>query len=403
MSDSKQVVLAYSGGLDTSVMIAWLKEEYGLETVAVLVDVGRSAGLEELKQKALDIGAVDARVVDAKDGLAADFILPALHANALYEQRYPLISALSRPLISKVLVEVARDTGSAAIAHGCTAKGNDQVRFDLGIRALDPSLEILAPGREWNMTREQAMEYAERHGIPVPLKKETPYSIDENMWGRAVECGPLEDPWTEPPEDAYEFTVSPGQAPDEAAYIEIGFESGVPVSLSGVEYSLVELIGKVDQLAGAHGFGRIDMVENRLVGIKSREIYEAPAALALIMAHRELESLTLPRELAHFKRGLEDKFAGMAYNGSWFDPLMDALSAFMRETQQRVSGSVRLKLFKGSCTVVGRKSPHSLYEFDLATYGAHDSFSHEAAEGFCELYGLPLEVWARKKPASNGE
>jgi argininosuccinate synthase len=394
----KKVVLAYSGGLDTSVMIAWLKEEYGLEAVAVLVDVGRAPGLDTLKQKALDIGAADAIVADAKVEFAQDFILPALKANALYEEKYPLVSALSRPLISKVLVDVARSSGAAVIAHGCTAKGNDQVRFDLGVRALAPEFQILAPAREWNMTREQAMEYAEKKGIPVPLKKESPYSIDENMWGRAVECGPLEDPWSEPPEDAYEFTVASGQAPDEAAYIEIGYQAGVPVTFDGVELPLAELIERIDHLAGAHGFGRIDMIENRLVGIKSREVYEAPAAMTLIKAHRALEDITLPRELAHFKRILEQKFTDMAYNGSWFDPLMDALRAFMDETQGRVTGTVRMKLYKGNCTVIGRKSPHSLYEFDLATYGAKDSFSHGAAEGFCELYGLPLEVWAKKNP-----
>lgn len=394
----KKVVLAYSGGLDTSVMIAWLKEEYGLEAVAVLVDVGRASGLDTLKQKALDIGAADAIVADAKVEFAQDFILPALKANALYEEKYPLVSALSRPLISKVLVDVARSSGAAVIAHGCTAKGNDQVRFDLGVRALAPEFQILAPAREWNMTREQAMEYAEKKGIPVPLKKESPYSIDENMWGRAVECGPLEDPWSEPPEDAYEFTVASAQAPDEAAYIEIGYQAGVPVTFDGVELPLAELIERIDHLAGAHGFGRIDMIENRLVGIKSREVYEAPAAMTLIKAHRALEDITLPRELAHFKRILEQKFTDMAYNGSWFDPLMDALRAFMDETQGRVTGTVRMKLYKGNCTVIGRKSPHSLYEFDLATYGAKDSFSHGAAEGFCELYGLPLEVWAKKNP-----
>lgn len=404
MSDSeKKVVLAYSGGLDTSVMIAWLREKYGLGAIAVLVDVGRVSGLGQLRQKALDIGAIDAIVVDAKEEFARDFILPALKANALYEQKYPLVSSLSRPLISKILVEAARDAGAAVIAHGCTAKGNDQVRFDLGIRALAPGTQILAPAREWDMTREQAMEYAGKKGIPVPVKKESPYSIDENLWGRAVECGPLEDPWSEPPDDAYEYTVSAGETPEEAAYIEIGFAAGEPVSFDGVELPLVELIDKVDELAGAHGFGRIDMIENRLVGIKSREVYEAPAALALIKAHRELEDLTLPRELAHFKHILEQKFADMAYNGSWYDPLMDALRAFMDETQKRVTGTVRMKLHKGGCVVVGRKSPSSLYELDLATYGAADSFSHDAARGFCELFGLPLEVWAKKAPRGADE
>ncbi len=397
MSDgNKKVVLAYSGGLDTSVMIRWLKEEYGLETVAVLVDVGRATGLEELRQKALDIGAVEARVIDAREEFADDFLAPALAANALYEGKYPLVSALSRPLISRILVEAARETGAVAVAHGCTAKGNDQVRFDLGIRALDPSLEILAPAREWGLTRQQAMEYAAEHGIPVPLKKESPYSIDENLWGRAIECGPLEDPWREPPEDVFEVTTAPEKAPDEPAYIEVEFAAGVPVALDGRTLLLHELAAAVDDLAGAHGFGRLDMVENRLVGIKSREVYEAPGALALIMAHRDLEDLVLPRELTHFKAGLEQKFADMAYNGGWYDPLMDAIRAFMDSTQQRVSGTVRLKLFKGGCSVAGRKSPMALYEHGLATYGSDDDFSHEAAKGFCELWGLPLEVWAKK-------
>jgi len=399
MNDSanKKVVLAYSGGLDTSVMIAWLKEKYGLDTVAVLVDAGRASGLEEHRQKALDIGAVEAVVVDAKEEFARDFILPALAANALYEEKYVLVSALSRPLICKKLVEIAQASGASTIAHGCTAKGNDQVRFDLGIRSLDPSLEILAPAREWNMTREQSLEYAAERGIPIPLKKDSPYSIDENLWGRAVECGPLEDPWLEPPEDAFAVTTAPASAPDEPVYIEVTFAAGVPVARDGRQMAIVDLINEVDQLAGAHGFGRVDMMENRLVGIKSREVYETPGALALIQAHKELEDMTLPRELIHFKRPLEQKFADMTYNGGWFDPLMDALRAFMAETQKQVSGTVRLKFFKGSCVVAGRKSPNSMYDFGLATYGGEDAFSHEAAKGFCELWGLPLEVWAKKR------
>ena len=396
--DSDKVVLAYSGGLDTSVMIAWLKENYGLETIAVLVDAGRALGLESLRQKALDIGAAEAVVVDAKEEFVNDFILPALAANALYEEKYALVSGLSRPLICRKLVDAARTHGAGTIAHGCTAKGNDQVRFDLGIRSLDPSLEILAPAREWSMTRERALDYAAARGIAVPLKKDSPYSIDENLWGRAVECGPLEDPWVEPPEDAFAFTVSPSAAPDEPDYVEIGFEAGVPVSLDGKDMKTVNLIAAVDELAGSHGFGRVDMIENRLVGIKSREVYETPAALTLIKAHRELEDMTLPRELIHFKRPLEQKFADMIYNGGWYDPLMDALRAFMSETQKRVTGTVSLKFFKGSCTVAGRMSPNSLYDFGLATYGGDDVFSHDAAKGFCELWGLPLEVWARKNP-----
>lgn len=395
-ANDKRVVLAYSGGLDTSVMIAWLKEEYGLDTVAVLIDAGRASGLEQHRQKALDIGAVEAHVIDAREEFASDFIMPALTANALYEEKYVLVSALSRPLICKKLVEIAHATGAGTIAHGCTAKGNDQVRFDLGIRSLDPSLKILAPARDWNMTREQALEYAAERNIPTPLKKDSPYSIDENLWGRTVECGPLEDPWLEPPEDAFAVTVAPLEAPDEPSYMEVTFAGGVPVALDGKATPLVELIEMVDQLAGAHGFGRVDMMENRLVGIKSREVYETPGALALIQAHKEIEDMTMPRELIHFKRPMEQKFADMTYNGGWFDPLMDALRAFMAETQKRANGTVRLKFFKGSCVVAGRKSPDSLYDFGLATYGGGDAFSHDAAKGFCELWGLPLEVWAKK-------
>ncbi len=399
---NKKVVLAYSGGLDTSVMIAWLKEKYGLETITVLVDAGRAAGLEKLRKKALAIGAAEAIVVDAKEDFAHDFVLPALMANALYEEKYPLVSALSRPLICKLLVQVAHKSGAGAVAHGCTAKGNDQVRFELGLRALDPSLEILAPAREWGMTREEAVGYAAAHNIPVASTSGAPYSIDENLWGRAIECGPLEDPWQDPPEDAFAVTVSPTAAPDQAATMEIEFVSGEPVAAGGEEMPLVDLLNEIDKTGGKHGFGRIDMVENRLVGIKSREVYEAPGALALIMAHRELEDLVLPRELSHFKRLAEQKFTDMAYNGGWFDPLMDALRAFMEETQQRVTGSVRLQFFKGACRVSGRKSSYSLYDYGLATYGGQDAFSHGAARGFCELYGLPLQVWAKKRTLDRG-
>lgn len=398
----KKAVLAYSGGLDTSVMIAWLKEQHGLDTVAVLVDVGRpgmkdtAAHAEELRKKALDIGAQDAVVVDGCQEFAEEFVLPALAANALYEGKYPLVSALSRPFISRALVAEAHRHGAGTVVHGCTAKGNDQVRFDLGIRALDPSLEIMAPAREWGMTREQAMEYAAERGIPVPLNKESPYSIDENLWGRTVECGPLEDPWQEPPGDAFEVTAAAAAAPEEPLYIEVEFAGGRPVALDSQELAFAAITAELDRQGGAHGFGRVDMIENRLVGIKSREVYEVPGALALIMAHRELEDMTLPRGLLHFKQVLEHKFADMIYNGGWYDPLMDALRAFMAETQKRVSGTVRLKFFKGSCTVAGRKSPNSLYDLGLATYGSEDAFSHDAARGFCELYGLPLEVWAKK-------
>lgn len=399
---NEKVVLAYSGGLDTSVMISWLKEKHGLDSIAVLVDAGRASGLEELRMKALSIGAVEAIVVDAKEDFAHDFLLPSLAANALYEEKYPLVSALSRPLICKVLVDIAHKSGANTIAHGCTGKGNDQVRFDLGIRALDPGLKIMAPAREWGMTRADALEYAAAHGIPVPLKKESPYSIDENLWGRAVECGPLEDPWAEPPEDVFGFTAAPEAAPAEPEYVEVDFAGGEPVALDGEEMPTVDLIGKIDARGAAHGFGRIDMIENRLVGIKSREVYEAPGALALIKAHSGLEDLVLPRELSHLKRGLEQKFSNVAYDGGWFDPLMEAIRAFMEVTQESVTGTIRLKFYRGSCTVAGRRSPNSLYDLSLATYGSGDSFSHDAARGFCELFGLPLETWAKKQMVDAG-
>lgn len=394
-----RVVLAYSGGLDTSVAIRWLKEKYDLEVVAVAVDVGQEADFDAIVSKAFKAGAIHAEVVDAKKAFIEGFILPALKANALYEGKYPLISALSRPLIAKVLIEVAEGTGASFLAHGCTGKGNDQVRFEVSFRALKPELGVIAPIREWRPSREEAIEYAKKHDIPVPVTKESPYSIDENLWGRTIECGPIEDPWVEPPEDAFQLTKSPKEAPDEPLYVEIGFEKGEPTELDGERMEPLALIKKLERLAGDHGVGRIDMMENRLVGIKSREVYEAPAAAALLTAHRDLEDLTLERDLLHYKSLVEEKYAELIYYGLWYSPLKEAIDAFIAKAQERVTGTVRLKLFKGSCTVVGRRSPEALYSHELATYQPGDIFSHESAEGFVKLWGLPIETWARVRSA----
>jgi argininosuccinate synthase len=391
------VILAYSGGLDTSVAIKWLEERYGLQVVALAADLGQPGDMEAIRLKALETGAVDAVILDLKNTFAEEFVFPALQANALYEGKYPLATSLARPLIAAVVVEEAKRRGAAAVAHGCTGKGNDQVRFDLTTMALGPELKIIAPLREWSMSREDEIAYAEEHGIPVPVTVESPYSVDENLWGRSCEAGVLEDPMLEPRDDAYEWTVAPAQAPDEPLYLEITFSSGRPTALDGEEMGLVELTGKVNELGGKHGVGRIDMVENRLVGIKSREIYEAPAATILIEAHRALESLTLTRETMHFKPILEAKFAELVYFGLWYDPLRAALMAAVGSTQEKVSGRVRVKLFKGTCTVVGRESEYSLYDYALATYDRADEFNHRSSEGFIELWGLPLKVWGIKQ------
>jgi len=390
-------VLAYSGGLDTSVAIRWLQEKYGMEVVALAADLGQPGDLEEIRLKALRIGAADAVTLDLRQVFAEEYVLPALKANALYEGKYPLATSLARPLIATALVEEARRRRASAVAHGCTGKGNDQVRFDLTVMALGPDLRIIAPLREWSMSREEEIEYAQRHGIPVPVTAESPYSVDENLWGRSCEAGVLEDPMVEPPEDAFQWTVSPHRAPEEPLYIELEFRAGRPVALDGREMGLVELITELNRLGGAHGVGRIDMIENRLVGIKSREIYEAPAATILIEAHRALEAMTLTRETLHFKPVLEAKFAELVYFGLWYDPLRAALQAAVESTQGVVSGTVRVKLYKGGCTVVGRSSPFSLYDYSLATYDRADAFSHASSEGFVQLWGLPLKVWGRKQ------
>ncbi|NRG44679.1 argininosuccinate synthase [Bacillus sp. CRN 9] len=390
MSNPK-VVLAYSGGLDTSVAIKWLGDQ-GYSVVACCLDVGEGKDLDFIKEKALQVGAVSSYVIDAKEEFAQEFALVALQAHALYENKYPLVSALSRPLIAKKLVEVAEQEGAVAVAHGCTGKGNDQVRFEVAIQGLNPELQVLAPVRDWKWSREEEIEYAKQNGIPVPIKLDSPYSIDQNLWGRSNECGILEDPWAAPPEDAYELTASLETTPDTPDIIEIGFEQGVPVTLNGKEYPLSKLILELNFIAGKHGVGRIDHVENRLVGIKSREVYECPGAMTLIKAHKELEDLTLVKELAHFKPVIEKQISELIYEGLWFSQLRNALQAFLKETQTFVTGTVRVKLFKGHAIIEGRKSPYSLYDEKLATYTSDDEFDHNAAVGFIKLWGLPTKV-----------
>ncbi|ARF13390.1 argininosuccinate synthase [Sporosarcina ureae] len=389
--EKKKVVLAYSGGLDTSVAIQWLTDQ-GYSVIAVCLDVGEGKDLDFIKEKALTVGAVSSYVIDAREEFAQDFVLLSLQAQTYYENKYPLVSALSRPLISKKLVEIAHQEQATAVAHGCTGKGNDQVRFEVAIKSLDPTLEVIAPVRSWSWSREEEIHYAQEHNIPIPIDLDNPYSVDQNLWGRANECGILEDPWATPPEDAFGLTVSIENAPDTADIIEIGFEQGVPVTIDGEKYTLSELITKLNEIAGKHGIGRIDHVENRLVGIKSREVYEAPGAITLLKAHKELEDLTLVKELAHFKPIISQKLGELIYNGLWFSPLRNALEAFIKETQQFVNGTVRVKLFKGHAIVEGRKSPNSLYDEKLATYTADDEFDQAAAVGFIKLWGLPTEV-----------
>jgi argininosuccinate synthase len=391
----EKIVLAYSGGLDTSVSIKWLQEKYGYDVIALGLDVGEGKDLEAIKNKALQVGAIKAYMVDAKEMLASEYIAPALKANCLYEGKYPLSSALSRPLISKLLVDVAAKEGAVAVAHGCTGKGNDQVRFEVSIQALDPNLKVVAPVREWGMTRDEEIEYASEKGIPIPVDLDNPYSIDANIWGRACEAGVLEDPWAEAPEGAYDWTNPIHLTPDEAEYMEIEFVKGIPVALNGEKMGLVQLIEALNELGGKHGVGRIDHIENRLVGIKSREVYENPGALILINAHKELEFLTLPREITQFKSNVEQQMTKIIYEGLWYSPLRKALEAFVDETQEVVSGTIRVKLHKGTHFVVGRKSPHSLYNEELATYSKGDAFDHNAAVGFIKLWGLSTKVYSQ--------
>jgi argininosuccinate synthase len=392
----ERIVLAYSGGLDTSVAIPWLAEKYGAEVIAVTLDLGQGKELTDVRERALAVGAVRAHVIDVREEFAREYILPALQAGAIYEHRYPMATSLGRPLIAKRLVEVARMEGATAIAHGCTGKGNDQVRIDVSARALEPSIRVIAPAREWGMTRPDEIEYARARGIPVPATVKSPYSTDANLWGRSIECGVLEDPWVEPPEEIYTLTRSPADCPDEPAYVEIEFQAGVPVRVNGIDMPLVELVESLETIGGAHGVGRIDMLENRLVGIKSREIYEAPAAVILHAAHRELETMVIPRDLERLKTELARVYADLVYNGLWFSPTREAIDAFVAHVQQKVSGHVRVKLFKGDCRVVGRKSPFALYDHGLATYDAGDKFDHTAAVGFIKIWGLPIETAAKR-------
>ena len=394
----EKIILAYSGGLDTSVAIPWLSDRFDAEIIAVTMDLGQGKELDDVRERALAVGAKRAHVIDLREEFARDYILPALQAGAIYEGKYPLATALGRPLIAKHLVEIGRIEGSTTIAHGCTGKGNDQVRIDVSARALEPKVKVIAPARIWGLTRPEEIQYAKDRNIPVPASVDSPYSTDTNLWGRSIECGCLEDPWCEPPDDIYLLTKSPAEAPDTPAYVEIEFERGVPVKINGIAMGLVELITSLETIAGAHGVGRLDMVENRLVGIKSREIYEAPAAVALHTAHKELEMMVIPRDLERLKRQLGAVYADLVYNGLWFTPTREAIDAFVAKVQERVTGTVRLKFFKGDCRVVGRKSPYALYDHALATYDAGDAFDHTAAEGFVKIWGLPVETAARKSP-----
>jgi argininosuccinate synthase len=396
---AQRVVLAYSGGLDTSVAVTWIAEEWGAEVVALAVDVGQTADddWETIRQRALAAGAVEAIVVDARAEFADDYCLPALQANALYEGKYPLVSALSRPVIAKYLVQAAREHGADAVAHGCTGKGNDQVRFEVSTRALAPDLDVLAPVRVWGLTREDAIDYAAEHGIPVTVRKDNPYSIDENLWGRAIECGAIEDPWVAPPSEPYALTTDPSQAPREPWELVLRFEQGVPVKLDDQPMPLHELVGAVGRLVGSYGWGRLDMVENRRVGIKSREVYECPGSLALMLAHADLESITQERDLMREKARLAPRYGELVYDGLWFSPLRRALDAFVATSQEHVTGDVRLRLGPGRCEVVGRRADRGLYDYELATYDAADAFRHEDAAGFVRLWGLGLETLARKQ------
>ncbi len=391
----RTAVLAYSGGLDTSVTIRWLGEQ-GYEVHAIAVDVGQREDFDEIVERGRTAGAATVRVVDAVDRFAADFLTLAIKANGLYEGTYPMVSGLARPCIAQEVVKAARDVGAGVVAHGCTGKGNDQVRFEVAFGVLAPDLEVLAPIRDANIPREKAIALAEEWGIPI-ADVVTTYSVDENIWGRTAECGPLEDPWAAPPEDAFERTAAPSDRPAEPAEVTVGFEGGVPTALEGERLPLSEVIRRLDVLGGAYGFGRVDMIENRRVGIKSRELYEVPAALAIIRAHQALEDLTLERDLAHHKPQLEQRWADLVYDGHWFSPLRSAIDAYVEATQQHVTGDVRLRFEPGACTVVGRRSAHSLYDLSLATYGSGDAFDQSDAKGYVRLYGLPLKVWSAKQ------
>jgi argininosuccinate synthase len=393
----ERIVLAYSGGLDTSVAIPWLAETYHAEIITVSVDLGQGRQLEEVRDRALASGAVRAHVLDAREEFARDHVLRSLRADAIYEGRYPLVTALGPPLIAQKLVEVAEIEQATVVAHGCTGQGNDQVRMDVSVRALNPKLRIIAPARDWGMTRADEIEYAHTRNLPLP--QSSPYRIDANLWGRSIEAGVLDDPWAEPPEEIFTLTKSPAECPDEPAYVEIQFERGVPTALNGVAVPLEELIGTLSTIAGAHGVGRIDMIENRLVGTKSRVVYEAPAAVALHAAHKELQAFVTTADLDRFAGLVSAQYVDVVYNGLWFTPLREALDAFVDRVQERVTGAVRLKLFKGGCRSVGRGSPYALYEQPLSTDASGDPIDPAAAAGFVRIFGLPAEISARKAPA----
>jgi len=388
----RRIVLAYSGGLDTSVLIKWLQEKYDAEVITVTLDIGQKEDLKAIEEKAYKLGVLKHYSIDAKEEFARDYIFPAIKANALYEGKYPVSTALSRPLIASKLVKVAEIEGADAVAHGCTGKGNDQVRIEVSVKALNPSLKVIAPVREWSMTRDAEIEYAKKHGIPIPVDKSKPYSIDQNLWGRSIECGVLEYPEKEPPEDAFEWTVTPEKAPNEPEYVTVGFEEGVPRCVNGIEIDPVKLIEHLNNVAGRHGVGRIDHMEDRLVGIKSREVYECPAATVLIEAHRDLEKMVLTRHEVLFKQHVDAEWAYLVYAGLWMDPLKEDLDVFINKTQEKVTGEVKVKLYKGSAQVVGRSSPYSLYDLRLATYNIETTFDQLASAGFIEIWGLPTRV-----------
>lgn len=389
---AQKIVLAYSGGLDTSVAIRWLMEKYDAEIITMTIDLGGNTSLEDARKRAIETGAVKAVVHDATKEFVDGFVWPALKAGALYEGVYPLATALGRPLIAQHLVRIALEEDAFAIAHGCTGKGNDQVRFDVSTGALAPHLRVIAPAREWGMSREEEIAYAQERGITLDLNKRSPYSVDENLWGRSAEAGDLEDPWGEPAEEAYSWTQPVSKTPNDAVYIEVEFQQGIPVALDGEELPGIDLITRLNELGGIHGIGRIDHIENRLVGIKSREIYEATAAILLHQAHRSLEDMCLSKEQARFKERLAQEYADLVYNGLWFTPHRQDLDAYVESTQRHVSGTVRLRLHKGTSTVVGRQSKEALYQHELATYDASDQFDHHASEGFIQIYGLPVRT-----------
>ncbi|TET09629.1 argininosuccinate synthase [Candidatus Aerophobetes bacterium] len=393
ISKIKKIVLAYSGGLDTSVILAWLKEKYKAEVITYTANLGQGSPLDSIEEKAKNTGASKTYVEDLRKEFSIKYILPALQAGAIYEGKYPLATALGRFLIAKNLVKIAEKEKAEAIAHGCSGKGNDQVRFEVTAKALNPEITVLAPLREWELTsREEEVRYAQKHNIPIEITEESPYSMDRNLWGISIECGSLEDVWQEPPPEVYQITASPEEAPGKPTYIEIEFQQGIPSKLDGKSYELANLIEKLNLVGGKNGVGRIDLVENRLIGIKSREIYEAPAAVILHYAHKELERLTLDKDTFHFKEVIAQRYSQLVYNGLWYSPLRQALDGFVTQTQKFVSGQVKLKLYKGSCEVVARKSPYSLYDKKLATYSKEDVFNQKASEGFIHIWGLPLKT-----------